>query len=64
MDKWVKSIFSIELDNSIEYYIPARQETKITNFDIELMNKLKWYTFDQCKKKHSIFGVSHYQLIN
>ncbi len=51
--KWVKSnktIFSIELDNSIEYYIPVGQETKITNFDIEVMNKLKWYSFDQYKK--------------
>jgi len=52
--KWVKSnksIFSIELDNSIEYYIPVGQETKITNFDIEVMNKFKWYSFDQYRKK-------------
>ncbi len=51
--KWVKSnkpMLSIELDNSIEYCIPAEDETKITNFDIEVMNKLQWYSFDQYKK--------------
>ena len=52
--QWVKlnkSVLSIEHDNDIEYFIPAGDETKITNADIDVMKKMKWYTFDQYKTR-------------
>ena len=35
----------------VQYYIPAGDETKITNADIDVMKKMKWYSFDQYKIK-------------
>jgi hypothetical protein len=52
--QWVKSnksILSTECDNLVQYYIPAGDETKITNVDIDVMKKMKWYSFDQYKNK-------------
>ncbi|CAF4450207.1 unnamed protein product [Rotaria socialis] len=57
--QWVKlnkSILSTECDNLVQYYIPAGDETKITNVGIDVVKKMKWYTFDQYKKKHSLFA--------
>ncbi|CAF4159000.1 unnamed protein product [Rotaria magnacalcarata] len=52
--QWVKSnksIFSTECDNLVQYDIPAGDETKITNVGIDVVKKMKWYTFDQYQKK-------------
>ncbi|CAF2080660.1 unnamed protein product [Rotaria magnacalcarata] len=52
--QWVKSsksIFSTECDNLVQYDIPAGEETKITNVGIDVVKKMKWYTFDQYQKK-------------
>ncbi|CAF1118993.1 unnamed protein product [Rotaria sordida] len=52
--QWVKSnksILSTECDNLVQYYIPAGNETKITNGEIDVVKKMKWYSFDQYKKK-------------
>ena len=42
--QWVKlnkSVLSIEHDNDTEYFIPAEDETKITNAYIAVMKKMK-----------------------
>ena len=52
--QWVKShksILSNECNNLVQCYIPAGDETKITNVDIDVMKKMKWYSFDQYKNK-------------
>jgi len=52
--QWVKSnksILSNECDNFVQYYIPAGDGTEITNVDIDVMKKMKWYSFDQYKNK-------------
>jgi hypothetical protein len=52
--QWVKSeksILSTESNNSVQYYIPAGDETRITNAEIDVMKKMKWYSFDQYKIK-------------
>lgn len=52
--QWVKSnksILSTESNNLVQYYIPAGDETKITNTEIDVMKKMKWYSFDQYKIK-------------
>jgi hypothetical protein len=47
-----KSIISIKLDSElIQYYIPAGDETHISNNEIDVIKKLKWYSFDQYKVK-------------
>jgi hypothetical protein len=46
-----KSILSTELDNLVQYYIPVGDETKVTNVEIDVMKKMKWYSFDQYKIK-------------
>ena len=43
-NQWVKSdisILSTESDGSIHYYIPAGDETKITNADTDVLKKMK-----------------------
>ncbi|KAF9758301.1 hypothetical protein NGRA_3148 [Nosema granulosis] len=60
--QWVKSnksILSTEYHDSIEYFIPAGGVTTIANSDIDVMNKLKWYTFDQYfKKAFNVWSVT------
>jgi hypothetical protein len=40
-----------ESNNSIQFYTSAGDETKITNPEIDVMKKMKWYSFDQYKIK-------------
>jgi hypothetical protein len=52
--QWVKSnesILSSEFDDSIQYYIPVGDETNISNIEIDVTKKMKWYSFDQYKIK-------------
>ncbi|CAF4631998.1 unnamed protein product [Rotaria socialis] len=52
--QWIKSnksILSTECDNLVHYYIPAGDETKTTNFGIEVVKKMQWYSYDQYLKK-------------
>ncbi|CAF1020161.1 unnamed protein product [Rotaria sp. Silwood1] len=52
MYQWVKSnklIVQTKFDNLIQYYIPAGDETNIIDVEIDLMKKMKWYSFDQYK---------------
>ena len=52
--QWVKlnkSIISNKLDNVIECYVPAGEELNISKNAIDIMKKMKWYSFDQYKIK-------------
>ena len=40
-----KSILSTECDNLVQYYIPTGDKTKITNVEIDVAKKMKWYSF-------------------
>jgi hypothetical protein len=40
-----------ESNNSVQFYTSAGDETKITNPEIDVMKKMKWYSFDQYKIK-------------
>jgi hypothetical protein len=55
---WTNQYFRLNFYNSIEYYIPVGQETKITHFHIEVMNKLKWYPLTSIKKTFNIWCVT------
>ncbi|CAF3981206.1 unnamed protein product [Adineta steineri] len=58
--QWVKldkSVVSIELENEIEFYIPGGQQLSISKNEIDVMKKLKWYSFDQYKAK--AFNIWH-----
>ena len=47
-----KSVIPIKVDEElIQYYIPAADQTNISNVEIDVMKKLKWYSFDQYKVK-------------
>jgi hypothetical protein len=61
--QWVKlnkSIVSTKLENEIEFYIPAEQELNISKSEIDVMKKMKWYSFDQYKTK--AFNIWHVKL--
>ena len=52
--QWAKSnesTLSTESGNLIEYYIPAGEATEIKNVEVDIMKKMKWYSFDQYKMK-------------
>ena len=46
-----KPVLSIQCDNLVQYYIPAADGTTITNAEIDVVKKMKWYSFEQYKKK-------------
>jgi hypothetical protein len=60
--QWVKSeksVLSTETNDSIQYYIPAGDETLVTNANIDVVKKMKWYSFDHYKTKaFSVWCVS------
>ncbi|CAF1507876.1 unnamed protein product [Adineta ricciae] len=60
--QWVKlnkSIVSKKLDDAIEFHVPAGNELSISKNSIEIIKKMKWYSFDQYKiKAFSIWNVT------
>ncbi|CAF1944156.1 unnamed protein product [Rotaria magnacalcarata] len=47
--QWVKlnkSIASTKLENEIEFCVPAEKELSISKNEIDVMKKIKWYSFD------------------
>ena len=41
----------MDCESTVEHFVPAADEVKITNDVIDIMNKMKWKTFDQFKKR-------------
>jgi hypothetical protein len=52
--QWAKSnkeVIIKEEAESIEYYLPTSDSTKVTQADIDVVKNLRWNTFDQFKKR-------------
>ena len=46
-----KSISSKRIGESTEYYLPANDEIKTTQTEIDYIKEMRWKTFDQFKRK-------------
>ena len=52
--QWAKSgkdVISMDCGNTIDYFVPAADELKISHDAIDVINKMRWKSFDQFKKR-------------